>query len=110
MDRLGDNANFSCFDGQLGHRLAMLDQTFDVKFDRLANDALQLSLRPGGSDAAGQVGNIGGPVPRSFFVNEGVIASLELHAVTTSRTFIIPHNTDVFTEYTPQPAPAEELN
>jgi hypothetical protein len=52
----------------------MFNQTFDMKFDCLPDDILQLPLRFGSSNAAGKIGNISRPIAFPLFIDDGVFA------------------------------------
>ncbi len=51
----------------------MQSQPFDMKLDRFANLPLEALSCLRSCDATGEIGHIGGPVPRSTLVDHGVV-------------------------------------
>src|SRR5437868_1060726 len=63
-----------CFDGRLGDGFTVELQSLDVEGDGVADALLGLLARLPGGHAAGQVGDVGRPVPLAAFVEDRVLS------------------------------------
>jgi len=98
------NRHSSRFDRQLRYRIAMLQKTLYMKFDCFLHYALELFQRLCCSDAAGQFANIGRPVARSLFTDQGVLAFFRLHDSSSSASRRIDLSVFGFTSSEGSPA------